>query len=213
MIVSFLDSVIDLNACILASRIVDILYCRIWLSGDYYPSANTTKPLCRQHKTPLPAFPKKPSAGARGRVAAHPRRVSETGVSRGWAATAVFCTFLRQSILNGSRALDFKRRYCHYFAVPSHRGPPGGARARAAAGRAHAAPCPGECDSLVRRARAALGGPGAHTPHCPGECDSLVRRARAALGGQHRSSKPSVRHPRFIHGSQSDNDGEWWLST
>ena len=41
------------------------------------------------HKTPLPALPKKPNAGARGKVAAHSMHtlVSETRVCIEWAAT------------------------------------------------------------------------------------------------------------------------------
>ena len=61
---------------------------------------NLKKPNAKHHKTPLPAFSKKPNAGARGRVAAHPRKplVSETKGLRGWAATvilslAIYATF------------------------------------------------------------------------------------------------------------------------
>eukprot|EP01043_Picozoa_sp_COSAG02_P072091 COSAG02_NODE_13441_length_1394_cov_32.749807_1_plen_181_part_00 len=96
------------------------------------PFAGTTKPHCQPfQKSPVPAH----VAGSRPTPAAF-RKLE----CRGGGLRPPFCTFLRQSILNGSRALDFKRRYRHYFAVPSHRGPPGGARARAAAGRAHALP-------------------------------------------------------------------------
>ena len=48
---------------------------------------STTKPHCQP-------FQKKPNAGARGRVAAHPRKplVSETKGLRGWAATSGCCS-------------------------------------------------------------------------------------------------------------------------